>query len=214
MNELVRLAAQLWGLSSIMKNPKLEARFIELQAARLELAVAVESGTLRGETTRSLAATRPFEVVYSIEASRELWRLAAHGFGAAPDDFDRIAVADVGGCRVELIHGDSADVLPKLCSIIQRPAFFYLDAHYCRDDPRAVRTEDHPLFAELAAIAARPFADLVWVDDVHTFGQDRDDLGQSWRAITKETIKERLGFRAGVSCQVGDGFAIEMMGMQ
>lgn len=205
-----------------MKNPKLEARYIEGRAAELGLAVAIETGTLHGETTRRLAMMLPFEFVYSIEASRELWRDAVARCFAEPidgipperDPGDPGEVVVVEGTfgRIEFIHGDSVDELPKLCDIVRRPAFFYLDAHFCRDDERAARTEDHPLFAELAAIAARPFADLVWVDDVHTFGQDRGDLGQSWREITKESISDRLGRRVVSTCQVGDGYAIELRG--
>lgn len=207
-----------------MKNPKLEARFIEAKAEQLGLAIAVETGTLHGDTTRTLAMMKPFELVLTIEASRELWATAIErcfaeppvGIPARRADGDPAEIATVEGDfgRIEFIHGDSADELPKLCEIINRPAFFYLDAHFCREDPRAARTEDHPLFAELAAIARRPFADLVWVDDVHTFGQDRDDLRQSWRQITKETIRQRLGDRVAATAQMGDGFAIEMKGNQ
>ncbi len=90
-------------------------------------------------------------------------------------------------------HGDSAEVLPRLCQLIDEPAVFFLDAHWFergghRDIIHVADGNRLPLLAELTAIADRPPGDIVIVDDVHAFGDVDSALG----GVTKEKILSNL----------------------
>lgn len=71
---------------------------------------------------------------------------------------------------VETLAGDSRVTLPRLLRSLDRPAFFWLDAHRVVE---ALEENDSPLYEELEAILAWPHADgsVVLVDDVRMMGR-------------------------------------------
>jgi hypothetical protein len=134
--------------------------------------IFVETGTYVGTTLDAVCQEGIFDQLYSIELSRELHRQAKERFGEVAN----------------LILGDSAQILPRLCSSIVSPAFFWLDAHWCEG---GASESPCPLFEELVAIAGRNAPDIVVVDDVHCFGRKwSDGPGGDWTAITRESISE------------------------
>ena len=144
-------------------------------------AVAVETGTSYGDTAAGLGLT--FRKVYTIE-------MLEHVHNAAKE---RIPYDNV-----ECVLGDSAVELPRLCKEISEPVFFYLDAHVCCADwGESAKENPMPLWDELKAIAARGIiGDVVAVDDAHTWGARRDDLGDAaniWVDVSPGTILEALG---------------------
>jgi hypothetical protein len=90
--------------------------------------LAIETGTCRGNSTRSLA--RGFSHVTTIELNSELHRLAK----------ERL---ELDGIRnVHFVQGDSGQLLPGILRALSPsdPVFFYLDAHWSGD--RTVNWKD------------------------------------------------------------------------
>jgi len=144
--------------------------------------VAVETGILLGDTTRKMSGM--FRHVISIDIATGIVEAAT------------TALADLK--NVELILGDSAQVVPELAKSIHEPVLWYLDAHWF-PGANISRENPFPLWDELDAIAARTYPDIVMVDDVHAFG--RDDWGcdhpagvvERWGELSEEAIVTRLG---------------------
>lgn len=147
--------------------------------------ILVESGTYLGTTTQ-LALTH-FAVVHTIELSERLYRAA---------------VKQLEPAGVVCHLGDTREILPRLCEQLVEPVAWYLDAHWWPDPLRAAAQNPLPLLEELTAIAARPWADVVIVDDVHAFRRDDPKL-PGWEVVTPEWISAALG-RVRESQIVGD----------
>lgn len=148
--------------------------------------VAVESGTFRGQT--AIALPKLFEVVHTIELSDKL-------FTIHPKDD-----------RVEWHHGDTRVVLPKLALEIEEPVFWLLDAHYFAGSEAAGKGP-LPLWDELQAISPRKFADVVAVDDVHTFGKKRPREYGGWESVSANSLMSALG-RVVKHQVIGDMFVM------
>jgi hypothetical protein len=111
--------------------------------------VLVETGTYRGTTVRAMR--RHFARIYSIELDDVLYERARRRFAA-----DR---------HVEILHGDSGDVLPALVERLDEPCLFWLDGHFS-DWETARGATDSPLRKELEAVLRRSEErDVVLVDD-------------------------------------------------
>lgn len=137
--------------------------------------IIIETGTLRGELTVRLPAL--FPIVHTIELSKEL-------YDRHPDD-DRVC----WHC------GDSRTWLRELD--FQEPVLFYLDAHFFKSKSNhalhVVGAHDFPLWDELDIIAPRQFADVVVVDDVHSFATVRGADYGDWENVTPASLAARLG---------------------
>lgn len=131
--------------------------------------VFVESGTFYGKTTRW--ALQRFSVVHTVELSPE---------------YHANAVRDLVPLGAICHHGDTRDVLPELARTIQEPVMWFLDAHWLNHPGAAGKATQLPLQEELTALAARPFADIVVVDDVASFG--RDDYQPGWGVVSLDWI--------------------------
>lgn len=147
--------------------------------------IAVETGTYRGTMTLLLA--RHFEVVHTVEMSDAL-------YSKLPRD---------GAVNVTWHRGDTRIILPKLCLEIEEPVLWFLDAHYFAGAGAA--RGGLPIWNELSAIANRPYADVVAVDDVHTFGKKRPPEYGEWRAVTPDSLLKALG-RVDRHAVAGDMF--------
>jgi len=121
---------------------------------RFGLRVLVESGTFVGLT---VAASLPsFDRIYSIELDQELAGKAAGLFRSFP--------------QVTILQGDSGVVLPKILADLDRPALFWLDAHYS-GGITARGGSDTPVEAELRSILDHPVpGHAVLIDDAREFG--------------------------------------------
>ena len=135
--------------------------------------VFVETGTLRAETARF--ARQLYEVVETIELSDALYRAAS---------------ARYGGDGIRFHHGDSATLLPTILEDHREPVCVYLDAHWF-PSKGVVGEGAFPLWRELAILAARPYPDIVVVDDVHSFG--RAQPTPEWQDVVPSRIAEALG---------------------
>jgi len=157
----------------------------EILAANTEspIKVFIETGTFRAVNVVNLAPV--FEQAHSIDLSLPIYRTAVKKFG------------DKTRFGINFHHGDSAVVLPRLLRDIQEPVVVYLDGHYCREQSMPTATGSFPLWKELKCIRERPYADIVIVDDVHTFGRKRPELEamdrSNWEDVTTASILDALG---------------------
>ena len=137
--------------------------------------VAVETGTLRGDTTAFLA--RHCTRVVTIELSADLAARARTRFASTPG--------------VEVVEGDSGRMLAEVLATVDEPALFWLDGHWSGDGT-ARGAVDCPLLAELETIGRWPHAlrSVVAIDDAVRFG---DDPGYPTLAETK-AFADRIGW--------------------
>jgi len=119
--------------------------------------VAIETGTLMGDTTEFLA--RHCRRVVTIELSPELAARARARFAGTP--------------AIEVVEGDSGTELAKVLATVDEPALLWLDGHYSGEGT-AQGESDCPLLAELEVIEAWPHArrSVVAIDDAIRFGED------------------------------------------
>jgi hypothetical protein len=125
-------------------------------ARRYRLAVLVETGTYYGEMVQAM--TYAFRRIHSIELSGDLFERARNRFR--------------GQVHVELIHGDSAHVLPSVLNRLTGPALFWLDGHYSGGET-ARGAVDTPILSELGHIlTAKEAGHVIVIDDARCFGMD------------------------------------------
>jgi len=123
---------------------------------KFNLDIFVETGTYYGEMVEALKDT--FKYIYSIELSKELYEKANEKFK--------------GEKHIELIWGDSGVELEKITGKLDRPALFWLDAHYS-SGVTARGKKDTPIYEELDHILnAKCNRHVIVIDDARDFGVD------------------------------------------
>lgn len=118
--------------------------------------VFVETGTFLGDTT--WAFRKRFRRIHTIEVEPSLAGLARRRFARHG--------------HIEVVEGDSSQVLEDLCGRIEGPCLFYLDGHYSGGITGMGEVEC-PILAEIDAIFERtrpPFR--IVIDDARLFGRD------------------------------------------
>jgi hypothetical protein len=133
--------------------------------------VFVETGTFKGATTK--LAQEQFSVVHTIELDPVLHMTASTECAHPSTTFHL---------------GDTRDLLPKLAQEITEPVLWYLDAHWFKHPGVAGKEKGLPLWDELRVLAARSYADVIVVDDVHDFGTAKPT--PEWLDVTLERIAE------------------------
>lgn len=116
----------------------------------------VETGTYYGEMIEAMRSE--FDVLYTIELSEYLHRLAVRRFRNSP--------------HIHVIQGDSGDKLRTVLSEIRQPTIFWLDGHYSAGVTARGNMET-PILQELGHILSAP--DLnhgIVIDDACDFGAD------------------------------------------
>jgi hypothetical protein len=128
-----------------------------IEYARLyDLKILVESGTYYGDMVNAMMGE--FDRVYSIELSPKLFEKARRRFRHAPN--------------VELIQGDSGEVMAGLVDSLTEATLFWLDGHYSGDDT-AKGVLETPIYEELRHILDAPkIGHVVLIDDARLFGTD------------------------------------------
>ena len=95
----------------------------------------VETGTYLGQMVHAMKGQ--FQAVWSMGSVQELAANAKRRFGAHP--------------HIEILQGDSGELLPVLLNRLSRPALFWLDGHYSAGITAKGKTST-PIMAEVAAI--------------------------------------------------------------
>ncbi len=114
--------------------------------------VLVETGTFRGDMME--AQKNNFEKLFSVELSVDFWETAKKRFK--------------NDSQINLIQGDSGEVLPKLVPTIDQPALFWLDGHYC-GGKTALSKIECPIYAEIDAVFKDNKGHIMMIDDARLF---------------------------------------------
>lgn len=113
---LLRIELHNWYMRK--KHPPtpqlIKHRIIRKVAQKYSLKILVETGTYLG--TMINANKSYFERIFTIELNRKLYNRAKKRFAKYQ--------------HIQVQHGDSAKILPKILRNIQNPTIFWLDAHY------------------------------------------------------------------------------------
>lgn len=137
--------------------------------------VFVELGTFEGKT--AALATKHFPVVHTVEMSEHYYTLAGTTYPHL-------------GIHFHL--GDSRAVLRVLAQQLSEPVCWYHDAHWW---PYPEVERSFPLWDDLATLAARPYPDIVIVDEVHRFGDVKPTV--HWQTVSLARIASHFpGARA------------------
>lgn len=132
---------------------RIKAEILRQYAASYRLTILVETGTQRGAMLAMLK--NDFAKLYSIELLPHHYNFARRRFQTVP--------------QIELLHGDSAVILPHILARLQKPALFWLDGHRNpnQTSPGELVT---PILTELNYLFAAPqLGHVIIIDDVRLF---------------------------------------------
>lgn len=148
-----------WWLGITQRPPEHIAwRMMKSYAKKFGIRVFVETGTFRGDTTWALKNT--FDEIHSIELSVPIFKKAKERFAAHK--------------HIHLYQGDSGEMLPVVLNLLNEPAMFYLDGHWCGSDT-AKADINTPIVAELEHVLNHKIKNhLILIDDARLFGEEED----------------------------------------
>lgn len=118
----------------------------------------VETGTYFGDMIE--AQRDNFDIIYSVELSKEFWKRAVIRFKKYKN--------------IEIIQGDSGKVLPAIVPGLKSPAIFWLDGHYSAGNT-AKGDKVCPILEEIDAILKNNyFEHILLIDDARLFTGQND----------------------------------------
>ena len=112
----------------------------------------IETGTFKGGTT-SWAANN-FKKVITIENSKELFELAKVNLSSYPN--------------IECIYGNSGEKITEILKSLDKPAIFWLDAHWCGGLTFGSDYEC-PLIDEINHVVEHNLQHIIIIDDARYF---------------------------------------------
>lgn len=149
-----------WFLKSKHKyTPQfIKQEIIKSYAKKYKLPILIETGTYLGTTVS--ANKNILSQIYSIELDKKLYERAKNKFRRFRN--------------IQIIHGDSSFILPKIIKKIKKPCLFWLDAHYSKGiTTKGVKQT--PVWEELASILNHKIKrHVILIDDANTFTGKND----------------------------------------
>jgi hypothetical protein len=154
MKEYILYLLGLWNPPKPGQVPHVRKRRIVRECARKHrIRAMVETGTYLGDMVAAMAGE--FEEIYSIELFEPLYEKARLRFSRRDGIF--------------LYFGDSGEELQKILATLERPAVFWLDAHYSGEGT-AREEESTPILRELSLILTHRVPDhVILIDDASDF---------------------------------------------
>lgn len=130
---------------------------VKKYSEKFAIKIFIETGTYLGEMID--AVKEKFEKVISIELDKKLFYKAKNKFST--------------NNHIEIINGDSAKVLFKILTKIEKPTLFWLDGHYS-GGTTAKGDLNTPIYQELNAILSHKIKNhIILIDDARLFiGKD------------------------------------------
>lgn len=118
----------------------------------------IETGTFHGDMV--YAMRRHFTKIVSVELSTTLYREARRRF-------QRYS-------HIEILNGDSGEVLPRVLTNLSEGCVFWLDGHYSAGDTAKASIET-PIIQELQTILEHPIQEhVILIDDARLFDGTHD----------------------------------------
>lgn len=124
---------------------------------QFHLDTMIESGTFMGDMV--FEQLPQFKKIISIELSKEFYDRAVQRF----NEFQ----------TVDILHGDSSELMPQIVPTLTAPALFWLDGHYSGGDTAKASLET-PVIAELESIFESSHSHVVLIDDARLFTGEHD----------------------------------------
>lgn len=143
--------------SPIAQPHKVKQMVISEYAKKYNCSIFVETGTYKGDMIEAQKHT--FKSLYSVELSKSLYERAIQRF--------------TNESHINILHGDSAEVLHQLLPSLDESALFWLDGHYCGTGTALSKIEC-PIYEELNAIFNNNKGHIVLIDDARCFVGERD----------------------------------------
>ncbi|MGH3430856.1 MAG: hypothetical protein ACRDQZ_25355 [Mycobacteriales bacterium] len=149
-----------------------------------KLKTFVETGVYVGDTLAQVSRDRSVRCT-SIELAEPYYRDAVNRFRRR--------------ANVDLLRGDSGELLPALVEALDAPALFWLDGHWS-GGATAKGPVDSPISSELDAILSSPIRDhVVLIDDARCFDGHG---GYPHLGELLETVRRSSGYRCEVSADI------------
>ena len=136
----------------------------------------VETGTYKAQTTK-MAATL-FETVYSTEIDNRLYKDAL------------TTCKDLK--NVNLLYGDSLDLLQIITPNVVDGSVFFLDAHVSGADSSWNGTDRVPLMEEINIILSHKLGPSVFILDDVRFWKNQSQTAWDWEHICVDTILDNF----------------------
>lgn len=143
-------------------------RTVREYGEKFGLRILIETGTYYGEMVSAMK--NHFDRICSIEFDPALARRAARIFADNPN--------------VQILEGDSGQLLPDLVRTLSERALFWLDAGYY--GWAGVEKDKSRLSTELQSILRHPLRHVILMDDAHGLNGENG-------ALTIEELKSRIG---------------------
>ena len=119
---------------------------------QLGVKVFIETGTYKAQT--SVWASKRFDIVYTVEASKKLYNEAVEQYGNMSN--------------IRFMCGTSKECLKKIINEIETQAVFWLDAHWSGGE--TFGSDDRcPLLDELGLITKEDVKHYILIDDARLF---------------------------------------------
>ena len=125
---------------------------IKEYCSKYNIPILVETGTFLGDMV--YAQKNNFEKVISIELDQKLFESAVKLFSKCSN--------------VQILHGDSGEVLKKVVPSLKKRSIFWLDGHYS-GGVTAKGEKDCPVYKELTAILKSDLSHIILIDDARCF---------------------------------------------
>lgn len=138
----------------------------------------IETGSYLGDTVDTVKNS--FKKVYSIELDERLYKRAKKMFSSFKN--------------VNIIKGDSTYVLPEVLKKVNKPAVFWLDAHYS-GGVTAKGDKETPITQELEAILKHKIKNhIILIDDARLFDGKNDYPDLYWlkKYVNKKNPKKNV----------------------
>jgi hypothetical protein len=127
-------------------------------AAAFAPATFIETGTFLGQTVHAMKDH--FQSIYSIELNKDFANRAKRRFQSYS--------------HIQILEGDSGEVLPTLLQSVKAPCLFWLDGHYS-GSITAQGTLETPVMAEVRVILDHPVKNhVILIDDARCFDGTHD----------------------------------------
>jgi hypothetical protein len=138
--------------------------FIRHVGEVFQLDVLVETGTYYGDTVEALR--NDFRKIFSVELGPPLYEKAR-------DRFKQYG-------HINIIQGDSGQILPVIGALLNEPALYWLDAHWSGHDTWTLEDSKTPILREIDGLLGIEFIkdslreSVILIDDARCFVPEID----------------------------------------
>ena len=149
-----------WAKKGTSRSPPqaYKHKIIKMYAKGFSINTFIETGTYLGNTINAVKSK--FKEVYSIELNKRLYLKAKHKF--------------IKDEHINVMFGDSSEILPEILSKIEHSCLFWLDAHYSGENTSKTDLQT-PIIRELQNILNHPNKNhVILIDDSHEFTGKND----------------------------------------